>query len=384
MNALIQDVHLAVTSLNQVVARVAVQVQLCPSRPPGMALRLQADISEWGTDGSLLDTALVITEPVSLTVGYDPNTCVNWDVSIGTPFLCNPQSQPRYLLRVKVFQNDGLVELTDIPFAFAADGSLLRLDEPPPSPIPTPVPDTGLPAVFVVGDSTAFSNGPNQRGWGDELARHLPPGQWSVRNHARPGRSTRSFRREGLWQRVLAELKPGDLVLIQFGHNDADTLDTGRHRGVLPGLGDETCEVFLPDHHRETVHTFGWYLNQFVTECRTLGALPVLLSCTVKNVWQNDRLSLPRDHYSDWSAAAAANAGVPFLDLNRFMANFYETLGEDAVRPLFCSAEDTVHTSLAGASVNAECVASFLKSLVLPPVIFGPPAINNCSPPTDR
>lgn len=367
MNALIQDVQLSVTSLTQVVARVSVLVKLNHSRPPGMPLRLQADISEWGTDGSLPDEPLLVTEPVCLTAGSDPFACVNWVVSIGTPFLCNSQSQPRYLLRVKAFQHDVHGEGTDIPFAFESDGRLITLDRPRPSPMPPPRPEAEIPAVFIVGDSTAFSNGPNQRGWGDELARHLPPGTWSVRNRARPGRSTRSFRREGLWQRVLAELKPGDVVLIQFGHNDADTLDTGRHRGVLPGLGDETCEVILPDHQRETIHTFGYYLRQFVTETRNIGALPVLLSLTVKNVWQNGRLFHPRDNYSDWPAVVAANADVPFLDLNRLIATHYEMLGEAPVRPLFCSAEDTVHTSLAGARLNAECVATALKSLVLPP-----------------
>ena len=384
MNTLIEDVQLAVTRLNQVVACVSIRVALRHARPPRIALRLQAEISEWGADGSLPDTALVVTEPVCLKPDADDSTGVYWDVAIGTPFQFSHQSQPRYLLRIKIFQNDVPVAGMAIPFAFAADGSLIRLAPPQPALIPEPVSAAGVPAVFVVGDSTAFSNGPNQRGWGDELARHLPGGQWTVRNRARPGRSTRTFRREGLWQRVLSELKPGDLVLLQFGHNDADSLDTGRHRGVLAGLGEETAEVVLPDHQPETVHTFGHYLSQFVAETRHSGALPVLLSLTVKNVWQNGKLCHPRDHYSDWAAAVAANTGVPFLDLNRSMANSYEMLGEDAVRPLFCSAEDTVHTSLAGATANVACVASLLNSLVLGPVDSGQSALNHCPPPTDR
>ncbi len=61
-----------------------------------------------------------------------------------------------------------------------------------------------------------------------------------VENRARGGRSSRTFQTEGLWDQVVAELKPGDFVLMQFGHNDGGAInDESRARGSLPGLGNE-------------------------------------------------------------------------------------------------------------------------------------------------
>ena len=71
------------------------------------------------------------------------------------------------------------------------------------------------------------------------------------------GRSRRTFVTEGLWDKVLGELKPRDFVPIQFGHNDGGPLDTGRARGSLPALGEEAREIVKPDGSKETVHTYG-------------------------------------------------------------------------------------------------------------------------------
>ncbi len=75
-----------------------------------------------------------------------------------------------------------------------------------------------LPKLYVIGDSTA--NRSNRRGWADPLADYFDPDKITIVNRACGGRSARSFLTEGLWNRTLADLKPGDYVLIQFGHND--------------------------------------------------------------------------------------------------------------------------------------------------------------------
>jgi len=75
-----------------------------------------------------------------------------------------------------------------------------------------------------------------------------------VLNRARAGRSSKTFILEGLWDNVLSEMHPGDIVLIQFGQNDGSPLDDAKARGSLPGLGDDTKAVTLPSGQKETVH----------------------------------------------------------------------------------------------------------------------------------
>src|SRR5690242_14651409 len=79
------------------------------------------------------------------------------------------------------------------------------------------------PTVWVTGDSTA-SNA-NRRGWGDPFAEYFDHTKAHVVNRARAGRSSRTFITEGLWEKVHSELKQGDYVLIQFGHNDGGPPD---------------------------------------------------------------------------------------------------------------------------------------------------------------
>src|SRR5438034_729084 len=102
------------------------------------------------------------------------------------------------------------------------------------------------PTIFIVGDSTASNTAQGQLGWGDPFTSYFDRAKINVVNRARAGRSSRTFQTEGLWERVLADLKAGDFVLIQFGHNDGGPLDTGRARGSLAGMGDEGREVAMP------------------------------------------------------------------------------------------------------------------------------------------
>jgi rhamnogalacturonan acetylesterase len=143
------------------------------------------------------------------------------------------------------------------------------------------------PGIFIAGDSTA-SNGA-ENGWGSQLQKFFDPGQLTVMNRARGGRSSRTFITEGLWDGIVADLKAGDTVLIQFGHNDAGPInDSSRARGSIPGLGEETEEIDnqVTGEH-EIVHTYGWYLRKMIQETRDKGAKPVILSLTARDVWIN-------------------------------------------------------------------------------------------------
>ncbi|MBD0351822.1 MAG: lysophospholipase, partial [Flavisolibacter sp.] len=123
------------------------------------------------------------------------------------------------------------------------------------------------PTLYIIGDSTVRngdgtgSNG--QWGWGSFMADYFDTTKISVRNLAIGGRSSRTFITEGRWDKIVAELKKGDYVLMQFGHNDGGPLDdTARARGTIQGIGDESKEIYNPiTKKQEVVHTYGWYMR---------------------------------------------------------------------------------------------------------------------------
>ncbi len=340
MKPMFQTVMLSVLEINPVAARISVTPQTSDAK-------IAAECFEVGMDGSQPDSPVAVA-------GAD------LVLRIGTPFLWAHETHPRYAIRLAVESTEAK-EHYEIQFGFNADGQIVITEELRKINFAPALTNPDLPSLFVVGDSTAFSNGRNQRGWGDELGVFFDPKKINVLNRARPGRSTRSFRSEGLWSRVLAEMKAGDMMLLQFGHNDADKVAEGRCRGVLPGIGEETETVTMPDGTREIVHTFGWYLRQFIAETRSKGATPVLLSLTVKNIWNNGKIIRRQGDYGDWSATIGSQCGVAFIEVAGLIADRYDALGRENVQPLFCSATDNVHTSTAGAKLNAECVAGGLR-----------------------
>jgi rhamnogalacturonan acetylesterase len=125
-----------------------------------------------------------------------------------------------------------------------------------------------LPTLFVIGDSTANNNANGGLGWADPFVNYFDTSKLNVVNRARAGRSSRTFITEGLWDKVLNDMKTGDFVLIQFGHNDGGPLDTERARGSLPGTGEETKEITTASGAKEVVHTYGWYLRKFIVEAK--------------------------------------------------------------------------------------------------------------------
>ena len=101
-----------------------------------------------------------------------------------------------------------------------------------------------VPTLWLVGDSTMKNGTPGEQGWGERLSPFFDPAKIRVENRAAGGRSSRTFMTEGRWDKILAEAKPGDYVIIQLGHNDGGPLDDAtRSRGTIRGVGDETRDI---------------------------------------------------------------------------------------------------------------------------------------------
>ncbi|WP_455672927.1 pectinesterase family protein [Phocaeicola sp.] len=224
--------------------------------------------------------------------------------------------------------------------------------------------------VFMIGDSTmankALDGGNRERGWGHVLGGFFSE-EVRVENHARNGRSSKSFIDEGLWKVVINRVKPGDYVFIQFGHND-EKADAARHTD--PGT------------------TFDDNLRRFVKETRAKGGIPVLFNSIVRrNFRRNENAVAEDDVRKELSKGGGAEEGevlidthgkylesprnvaseldVPFIDMNKLTHDLVQGMGTEASKKLFmwvpegvCAAcpkgrADNTHLNIEGARVIA-------------------------------
>jgi lysophospholipase L1-like esterase len=178
----------------------------------------------------------------------------------------------------------------------------------PPAPAPAPV-ETPSARVFLVGDSTVARSS----GWGGSFcARHLKPDAACV-NLARGGRSSGSFRAEGLWDAALDQVRvPGakrTWVLIQFGHNDQ------------PGK---------PGRSTDLATQFPANLARYVDEVRAAGAIPVLVTPLTRRSFTNGKLQNDLEPWAQAARRIAAQKKVALVDLNARSAAAVQAMGEDA------------------------------------------------------
>jgi lysophospholipase L1-like esterase len=249
-----------------------------------------------------------------------------------------------------------------------------------------------LPSLILVGDSTVRNGhgigSDGLWGWGAPIADLFDPMKINVVNRAIGGLSSHTYMSAGHWESTLELIKPGDIVLIQFGHNDGGVNlpgvppvpDQGLHpgtapsppppgaarppsgRGSLPGIGEETLDVENPrTHEHEIVHTFGWYMRKYIADTRAKGATPILCSLVPRKLWLDGHIVRNTSTYRGWTQTVAVAEHVGFVDLNEIIARRYDALGPAAVDPLF--GDPHTHTTLAGAELNAECVVAGLRAL---------------------
>ena len=233
--------------------------------------------------------------------------------------------------------------------------------------------------IFMIGDSTMANkdttNGKQERGWGQVLGCYFDE-NIRVDNHAVNGRSSKSFINEGRWDKVLQLMKPGDYVIIQFGHND---------------------EKPKADRHTDPGSTFDYNLAKFVRETREHGGIPVLMNCVVRrnffvNVPENDddeklRTTTFKDGvkmvegdslidthglYAQAPRDVARRMNCLFVDANRITHDLEQGLGTEASKKLHMwflpgeepsvpdGRQDNTHYNIYGAHQVARLLADAL------------------------
>ena len=245
------------------------------------------------------------------------------------------------------------------------------------------------PALFLIGDSIirngSADNGSTngQWGWGHILPYFFDTTRIHVVNDAMGGTSSRSFMESArLWPLVKQMIRPGDFVLIGFGHNDS--------RGSLRSNGDETG--FLPPPPPRpappppangaaaatpppaprpapepvAVHSFGWYIREYIRQIRELGATPIVMSLIPRNRWADGKIAGDGGEYATWAKEAADQAGAQFLPLNALVTARLTEIGQEKVTADYFPPNEAVHPNWTGATLVAEQVVEGLKRLDTP------------------
>ena len=217
---------------------------------------------------------------------------------------------------------------------------------------------TATTHIYLVGDST-MADKPTpeinpERGWGQLLPRFFDE-HVVIRNHAVNGRSTKSFIDEGKWNAVLTQLKPGDYVLVEFGHNDEKVEDSLRY--AAPGGA-----------YRKN-------LERFVNEARSKKAIPILFTPIVRRKF--DASGALQDTHGDYPAVVrevAKDFRAPLIDLGAMTDTLVRRAGPEESKRLYVwvsagqstmypeGRQDDTHLSVAGAIAVARLAARALKT----------------------
>lgn len=244
----------------------------------------------------------------------------------------------------------------------------------------------GKPMVFLCGDSTGKNEDSSldgMWGWGSQGYTIFDAAKCVFQNQAMAGRSTRTYIDEGRWEEVYNSLQKGDVVLIQFGHNDIGAIKEGKERGVLATAKDSSAVYRMESSGAyEVIYSYGWYLKKMIRDAQEKGAIPVLLSLTPRNEWHEGsghsrgfvypvnekagRLYIERrnETYGSWCRAVARETGCDFVDVHNITADALDKLGQKKAEAYFKN--DHTHTSFKGAQLNAQSVAKGLRDINSP------------------
>ncbi|MFJ3301505.1 rhamnogalacturonan acetylesterase [Streptomyces sp. NPDC086549] len=208
--------------------------------------------------------------------------------------------------------------------------------------------------LYIAGDSTAaqkYADAAPETGWGMALPFFLRK-EWAVANHAVNGRSSKSFVDEGRLDAILSGIRPGDLLLVQFAHNDEKSAD--------------------PTRYTEPWTTYQDYLRLYVDGARAHGARPVLATPVERRRFDADGNAVPT--HGDYPAAMRALAEeerVALLDIEALSLALWQELGVEATKTYFnwtATEQDNTHFNPPGAIAVARLVGrELLRTRVLAP-----------------
>lgn len=210
--------------------------------------------------------------------------------------------------------------------------------------------------VFIAGDSTASAYGPERaprQGWGMQLQSFLDAKAWSVRNHAQSGRSSRSFIEQGWLDGIAKDLRRGDVLLVQFGHNDEKVED--------------------PTRYNEPRKAFPAWLMRYVALARERAATPILVTPVARRKFDRGQLLDTHGLYAQAVRDLAARERIGLIDLNLRSMDWLRALGDEPSKRFFmhvpeartpneAQADDT-HLRDAGAVVVACLIVDEWKRL---------------------
>lgn len=174
------------------------------------------------------------------------------------------------------------------------------------------------PTLFMVGDSTMADKTEldisPERGWGQVFPTYLKEGV-RVENHAMNGRSTKSFVAEGRWDSVLVRMHRGDMLILQFGHNDAKYQDEKRYSS--------------PEQYEQN-------LRRMVRQAQEKGVQVVLCTPICRRQFDADgQLEMTHGRYPAAAKRAAQAAGVPLLDMESVTAEWLKGLGDEGSKKYY-------------------------------------------------
>ena len=207
--------------------------------------------------------------------------------------------------------------------------------------------------IFICGDSTAATYAPENApitGWGQVLGEFIPGAE--IVNKSMGGRSTKSFLADGRLVAIEQAIQPGDLMLIQFTHNDTSDL------------------VW---RHTDPYTSFAANLALYVDTARIHGATPVLMTPIPRRYWRNGELLDAHGDYPDAIRLVAMQKGVHLLEITREAMKDLRDMGEEATYPLYMNVEpglypaypngskDDTHIQRAGAEFYARMTADMLR-----------------------
>ena len=201
-----------------------------------------------------------------------------------------------------------------------------------------------LPTLYLAGDSTVTDQAVAPSGsWGQFLTRFLGAGV-VVANHAESGETLKSFVTELRFDKLLENLKPGDWVMIQFGHNDQ--------------------KIQWPQTYAEAATTYRYWLRTYLAEIRRRGATPLLVTSPERRNFDSQGHIVPT--LGEYPAAVrnvAREERVALIDLNPMSVRFYEALGPEISARAFADAgRDKTHHNEYGARMLARMVVEGLRA----------------------